>query len=136
MKRWHEILRHCNISDVLKLENVVVDGMKTTDKANFGCDVCTLGKLTQFRNISPDARAFAPLELVHTWQVQSAQLLKISFIDDYSGVKFLYFLKQKRDTVAATERFLADVAPHGDVKRLRSDNGTEFTSNFGTFSIR
>ena len=52
LKRWHEILGHCNIGDVLKLEHIV-DGMKITDKANFHCDVCTLGKLTQFRNRTP-----------------------------------------------------------------------------------
>jgi hypothetical protein len=30
--------------------------------------------------------------------------------------------------VEATEKFLADIAPFGKVKRIRSDNGTEFTS--------
>jgi len=52
LKRWYEILGHCNIGDALKIEHVV-DGMKITDKANFHCDVCTLGKLTQFRNRTP-----------------------------------------------------------------------------------
>ena len=28
----------------------------------------------------------------------------------------------------ATENFLADIAPFGKVKRIRSDNGTEFIS--------
>jgi len=31
------------------------------------------------------------------------------------------------DTVVATERFLANVSSFGTVKRLRSDNGTEYT---------
>ena len=134
LKRWHEILGHCNVADILKLENVV-DGMKITDKASFHCDVCTLGKLTQSRNREPDERACAPLQLVHTDLAgpispvaRDGFKYAISFIDDYSGAIFQYFLKQKSDTVAATERFLADVAPYGDVKRLRSDNGTEFTS--------
>jgi len=116
LKRWHEILGHCNISDILKLESVL-DGMKITDKANFDCDVCTLGKMAQFRNRSPDARASAPLQLVHTDLAgpispvaKDGFRYAISFIDDYSGVMFLYFLKQKSDAVAATERFLADVA--------------------------
>ena len=143
LKRWHEILGHCNINDVLKLENVV-DGMKITDKTNFDCDVCTLGKLAQFRNRTPDARASAPLELVHTDLAgpispvaRDGFRYAISFIDDYSGVIFLYFLKQKSDTVAATERFLADAAPYGEVKRLRSDNGTEYTSKeFQSLCVR
>ena len=51
----------------------------------------------------------------------------LSFTDDYSSAVFVYFLKNKSDTVQATERFLADTAPYGKVKRIRSDNGTEFT---------
>ena len=36
---------------------------------------------------------------------------------------------QKSNNVEATEKYLANCAPHGKIKRLRSDNGTEFTSN-------
>ena len=48
-----------------------------------------------------------------------------------------YFLKQKSDTEEATKKVLADVSPFGKVKcvrsdltvkRLRSDNGSEFIS--------
>ena len=52
----------------------------------------------------------------------------ISFTDNFSGAMFVYFLKQKNKTVRATEQFLADCAPYGKVKIIRSDNGTEFTS--------
>ena len=38
----------------------------------------------------------------------------------------VYFLKQKCDTVNATEIFLAHTAPYGKVKTIRSDNGGEF----------
>ena len=31
------------------------------------------------------------------------------------------------DTVQATEKFLADVAPYGKIKSIRSDNGMAFT---------
>jgi len=51
----------------------------------------------------------------------------MSFVDDFSGLVMVYFLKQKSDAVAAAEKFLADVAPHGRVARLRTDNGTEYT---------
>lgn len=39
---------------------------------------------------------------------------------------FVYFLKTKADTVQATDKFLADTAPYGKNKCIRSDNGTEF----------
>ena len=51
----------------------------------------------------------------------------LSFVDDYSGVNMVYFQKQKSDTTVATERFLADTAPYCSIKRVRSENGTEFT---------
>ena len=39
----------------------------------------------------------------------------------------MYFLKQKLDAIIATEKFIA-MAPFGKTKRLRSDNGGEYTS--------
>ena len=38
----------------------------------------------------------------------------------------VYFLKSKSDAPQASQQFLADCAPFGKVKRLRSHNGTEF----------
>ncbi|CAB4032274.1 myosin heavy fast skeletal muscle [Paramuricea clavata] len=73
LKDWHEILGHCNLSNVLALENVV-DGMKIT------------------------------------------------------GIVMIYFIRHKSDTLKATETFLADSSPYGKIKCIRSDNGTEFTS--------
>ena len=138
VQSWHEILGHCNYEDVMKLQSVV-DGMKIKGKPAGNpsdCSVCTLGKLTQNRNRKPDARASVPLELVHTDLAGPIDPVSregfrygIAFTDDYSGAMFVYFMKAKSDTVAATERFLADSAPYGTVKCIRSDNGTEFTSN-------
>ena len=41
----------------------------------------------------------------------------------------MYFFKTKKDTVSARKKFIADTAPHGRIKSLRSDNGSEFKSN-------
>ena len=40
---------------------------------------------------------------------------------------FVYFLKNKNDTVLATEKFRADTAPYSKVKSFRSNNDTEYT---------
>lgn len=63
-------------------------------------------------------------------QTQSLEGFKYaqSFTDDYSGTMMVYFLKSKCDTVQATEKFLADIAPYGEIKCIWSDDGTEFTS--------
>ena len=91
--------------------------------------------MTQSTNRNPDAHATAPLELVHTDLAgpidpvsREGFRYSIAFTDDYSGAVFVYFLKSKSDTVAATQKFLADTAPYGEVKSIRSDNGGEFIS--------
>jgi len=145
LKGWHKILGHCNYDDVKKLESLVV-GMKVTDKTckPDDCDVCTMGKMTQGRNRGPRVRSNAPLELVHTDLTGPIDPIStegfryaVTFTDDYSGAIFVYFLKHKSDTLAATEKFLADCAPFGNVLSLRSDNGSEFTSRaFQSFLIK
>src|SRR6218665_3564526 len=128
------ILGHCNVKDLLKLESVV-DGMKIRDKSEFQCDVCILGKMTQSFNRQSDIRATKPLQLVHcdlsgpiTPVAGNGFRYAASFVDDYSGACTVYFLRQKCDVIHATEKFLADCAPIAEVKRLRTDNGREFSN--------
>ena len=119
-----------------KLEKVV-EGMSIkgkNDKSNQNCEICTQGKFTQSRNRQADAKATAILELVHTdlcGPIEPADKdgykYAIAFTDDYSGMIFPYFIRAKSDTTKATEKFIADVAPYGKIKCIRSDNGTEFT---------
>ena len=110
---------NCNYDDLLKLESLV-DGMKLCGKVckPDDCDVCIQGKMVQSRNRKPRTRSTAPLQLVHTDLAgpitpvsTEGFVYAIVFTDDYSGATFVYFLKSKADTVAATEKFLADSAP-------------------------
>lgn len=136
LQTWHKILGHCNIKDTLKLENVV-EGMSISNKTKLGdCEVCILGKMTNVRNKDPDSKAKTPLELVHadlagpiTPESEEGFKYVLGLTDDYSGTTFTYFLKNKSDTLSATERFLADSSPYGNIKCIRSDNGSEFTSH-------
>ena len=137
LMEWHKIMGHCNFQDLRRLQNVV-DGMKIVDNdhSKGECAVCTQGKLCQFRSRKPDERAKIPLEFVHcdlagpiTPVARDGFKYALSFVDDYTGVNMVYFLKQKSDTVEATQKFLADAAPFGKIKRVRTDNGTEFTSH-------
>ena len=121
LKEWHEILGHCDMRDVLKLENVE-NGMKITGKQNVECGVCVMGKMSQYRNKEPDERATSPLELVHSdlcgpiHAVAREGFRYVTlFVDDYSGIIMVYFLKKKSDTLRAMERFLADSSPYGTV---------------------
>ena len=95
----------------MKLEDVV-EGIEISDSSSGkpqDCNVCIEGIMTQSRNRNPDARATAPLQLVHTdlagpIDPVSREGFRYSraFTDDYSGAVFVYFLKSKSDTVAAT----------------------------------
>ena len=132
LKKWHELLGHCNIEDIKKMESIV-NGMVISKKENFDCETCILGKQTQTISRVPDKRATKPLELVHIDLAgpikpigQNGFHYAIIFVDDFSGLVFVYFLKQKSDAVSATKRFLVDSSPYGKVERLRSDNGGEF----------
>ena len=131
---WHKVLGHCNVADIFHLEKFV-HGMKITDKNFSDCSTCNLGKMNQTISKSPDSRATSPLELVHcdlagplSPVTKENYKFVITFVDDYSGLVMVYCLKNKTGATYALKKFLADSSPYGTVKRLRSDNGTEFTS--------
>ena len=124
LNEWHKILGHCNYGDLRKLEGVV-EGMRVTNYEEIECMLCTEGKMCQVRNKVPDERAKAPLDFVHCDLAGPIDLIgrdgfkyALSFVDD----------KSKSNAPKALQQFLADCAPVGKVKRLRSDNGTEFMS--------
>ena len=131
---WHKILGHCNTGDILKLEDVV-DGMKISDKTHFHCSSCVLGKQTVNRSSKQDPRADTPIEFVHsdvtgpiTPVAKDGYRYAITFTDDYTSTIFVYFLKLKSDSTYALKQFIADSAPYGTMKRLRTDNGGEYVS--------
>ncbi len=133
LQTWHEILGHCNYVDIIKLQDVV-DGMEIEsrkDKPIPRCEVCMQGKFIQTRNRGPDARANAALEMVHTdltgpIDSMSRDCHRYDYLSQMIiPVRCLYiFFKKKSDTVTAKEKYLADMAPYGKVKCIRSDNGS------------
>jgi len=124
LKTWHQILGHCNVNDIFKLENVT-QGMKINNQEHFDCEVCTISKQPNKRNREADVRAKQPFELVHTDLARPIDptakdgfKYAMIFTDDFSGCNFTYFLKEKSDASKATEKFLADIAPYGKIKTL------------------
>jgi hypothetical protein len=74
-----------------------------------------MGKMTQPRNRKPDRRAKNILELVHCDLAGPVDPIAkeglryaLAFVDDYSGIAMIYFIRHKSDTLKATETFLAD----------------------------
>ena len=116
LEEWQCILGHCNVPDLLNLEKSSI-GMKISSKSKFECKVCVEAKMSQQINHKPDAKAKSPLELVHTdlsRPISPSSLQGCSycifFVDYFSGLVAVYFLKQKSDALAATEKFIADMS--------------------------
>ena len=67
LERFHQVMGHANVCDLLKLEHVV-NGVKITDpNTKFFCEICTVGKQSRdVINKAPDKRAEKVLELVQS----------------------------------------------------------------------
>ena len=91
--------------------------------------VTSTGKMSNDRNKTLDCKATKIFTLLHSDLAGPIQpLAKV----DYKYV-INSMLKYKSDTLLATTKYLADIAPYGHVKCLRTDNGTEFTSEFNSY---
>ena len=82
--------------------------IKPTPNCALNCDICIQGKMSNDRNKTLDCKATKTLALVHNDLAGPIQPLAkdgykylINFIDDYSGLTMLYFLKHKSDTLIA-----------------------------------
>ena len=125
LNEWHKIMGHCNYGDLRKLEGVV-EGMKVTNYEEIECVLCTEGKMCQMRNKTLDVREKAPLDFVHCDLAgpidptgHDGFRYALSFVDDFSGIIMIYFLKSKSDAPEALQQFLADCAPLGKTSRKR-----------------
>ena len=99
--------------------------IKPTPNYTHNCDICIQGKMSNVRNKTLDSKATKVLTLVHCDLAGPIQPLAkdgckyvINFIDDYSGLTMLYFLKHKSNTSLTTKKYLADIIPYGHVKCL------------------
>ena len=91
--------------------------------------------MSQPRNRLPDTRATKILEMVHVDLAGPIDTIAkdsynyvLGCIDAYSGLLVTYMLKNKCDALKAFEKFIADIAPYGNLEYVRTDQGTEFTS--------
>ncbi len=144
LMEWHGVLGHCNLGDVMKLENFA-DGMVIKGKERSDCETCIASKISNQRSRTPATRATKPFQMVSSdvcGPVQPVSLhgfnYCISFIDNYTGYIFVYFIKRKSDATKALQKFLADTSPYGkvevlqntmpegEVKKMRTDGGGEY----------
>ena len=104
---------------------------------NTMCNQCQLGKMTKSTFKSKAYTSNEVLELVHTdlcgpIEIQSyrGDRYIMLFVDDYSRMMIVMFLKQKLEAFQMFKWYLAQVKKEigKSLKCLKSDRGGEFTS--------
>lgn len=139
---WHRRLGHCGIKVLheLKKQDLISSGIGTADETEVlsNCKACDLGKMTNQTYRTSVFKSKGILELIHTdlcgpMKVESLGKAKyfLLFVDDFSRMTFVYFVRSKRDVKDVIKTFIQYVERQSGkkVKRIRSDNGGEYTSN-------
>ena len=123
---WHQRLGHLNKDDVKRT-------IGCEDNLKEVCERCALGKQTS-KPVPKETqnKSQKPLELVYSdilgpFEVPSLNRSRyaITFVDEYSKYSVVKFMSKKSQ---ALEKFKEYVAESGSPRRLRTDNGAEYTA--------
>lgn len=137
-KVWHERLGHLNKQSLSELvNNELVNGVKLANEKDFFCDACQLGKSHRLPFKTNDQKEVRtkPGEFTHSdvcgpmsvTSLGGARFF-VTFIDDASGFRHVYFIKHKSDVFdrfKEYERMITNKFGR-PMKVLRSDNGREY----------
>lgn len=138
VSKWHRRLSHVNDKYVQRLiKEKLAIGINNEIK-NVNCEFCKMCNLSRkpHKNVMYD-QSEELLDLVH---LDVCGLLPVNsiggsryillIIDDYSGMYFTYFLKNKSDVFSTFQTFKerCENTLGRKIKRIRTDNGTEFNN--------
>ncbi|UYV69363.1 hypothetical protein LAZ67_6003328 [Cordylochernes scorpioides] len=149
IRLWHRRLNHLKNEAYMKeiFQRNVVLGFNVNFKYLPECEACIMGKLTRqpCHPVTTNCTT-KPLELVHMdlcgpmpYQSLGGSKYFFVLVDDFSRRTFIYFLKNKDETLGKFEEFKARVENELNlkIKDVRTDNGTEFTNHrFKNFLIK
>ena len=138
-KLWHKRYGHYNLKSIqFAQKQELVKDLPNIQVCSEVCEGCQLGK--QHRLPFPSSatwRANEKLQLVHsdvcgpmkTTSLNGSKYF-ILFIDDFTRMTWVYFLKQKSEVFSVFKKFKALVEAQSGcfLKKLRTDNGKEYTS--------
>eukprot|EP01018_Ginkgo_biloba_P034677 Gb_28622 [translate_table: standard] len=136
---WHCRYGHLNYGGLVMLrKNEMVAGLPFIQGSKEICEGCIFGK--QHRDSFPVSKfkARESLELVHTDLCGPMRTLSMgkarylmTFIDDYTGKIWVYFLKEKSEAFMKFVEFrvMAERQSGYKLRMLHSDNGGEYISN-------
>ena len=124
------------------MAKVFPEMMSKADKRKLICDACEYGKHTRATYISRGLRSLSPFMFIHsdvwTCPIVSVSGMKyfVTFIDCHSCVTWIYLKKHKSEVLKCFQDFCSLIRNQydGQIKILRTDNGTEYANNeFGNF---
>lgn len=138
VRLWHVRYGHLNFESLSQLKKQgMVKGLPTFKRENAKCEACIYGKQSRESFPTSSWRANRWLQLVHSDVCGPLQTsfdgckYFLPFIDDFSRMTWVYFLKNKSKAFDKFKIFRQFV--ENEVKEkigtLRIDNGGEFTSN-------
>ncbi|KAL0376010.1 UNVERIFIED_CONTAM: Retrovirus-related Pol polyprotein from transposon TNT 1-94 [Sesamum calycinum] len=141
---WHRRLGHFNFQGlkILHQKKMMTD-LPQIQAVEGACEACLQGK--QHKKPFPSGtswRAKAVLELIHTdvcgpMRTPSHEQNRyfILFIDDYSRMTWVYFMREKSEVFKVFKKFknLVEKQSGRSIKVLRSDRGKEYNSEFDKF---
>lgn len=136
---WHRRMGHVNVQTLLKMKNDTAYGIEFDDDDHEikKCEVCARGKQCQKPFPKSETSSQHPLELVHSHLAGPMENISygnarymLTFIDDYTKMVFLYFLKQKSQVLDTFMEFksLVENQIGRKIKTFRTDNGGEYLS--------
>jgi transposase InsO family protein len=135
---WHKRLGHCHIQRMMNMKNNdMTRGLPMLSNHLPNCNACQFGK--QIRKPFPKTvwRATQKLQLIHTdvagpQRTPSLQgsLYFVLFIDDFTRMCWIFFLKFKHEVAGVFVKFknMVETQSGCKIQFVRSDNGKEYTS--------
>ena len=137
---WHRRLGHINSKDLNAMRNGAVEGLSYIDKAEVdksNCITCCKGKQARLPFSHKGKRCANKLgifqaDLCGPMEQASLGLARyfLLFVDDFSRMAFVYFLKAKNQALKYFKEFkvVVETQTGNKLKVLRTDNGGDFCS--------
>ncbi|KAA0061160.1 Retrovirus-related Pol polyprotein from transposon TNT 1-94 [Cucumis melo var. makuwa] len=133
---WHKRVDHYHHQELLQLMELALDFPKLSEEIS-SCKACHFGKQNRKSFPKSSWRATQKLQLIHT-DVAGPQrtpslkgsLYYIAFIDDFTRMCWIFFLKFKSEVAYVFWKFKARVENESGckIKIVRYDNGKEYVT--------
>ncbi|CAK1555486.1 unnamed protein product [Leptosia nina] len=145
---WHRRLGHINSTDMNKMKTCgLVEGLDYPDGfviSKSSCQTCCEGKQSRLP-FNSGSRATETLQIIHSDVCGPMETVSMGgacyfliFVDDYTRMTFIYFLKAKSEVINYFKEFksMAENSQNKKIKILRTDNGCEYSNNVFEYFLK